>query len=71
MTFPHTVSAPWWTYLTGGRPMRRTGCAFVDRVTGRWVEYYRDRFGREWMAQSRWALFRVPRNTGKSSATQE
>lgn len=49
----------WLFYLTGGRPMTPEGFAFVDRVTGKPVWYWSDKFGRFWMAQSKWALFRV------------
>jgi hypothetical protein len=36
--------------------------AFRDAFNKRMVNYYRDRLGREWMAQSRWSLFRVERS---------
>lgn len=45
--------------LLGGRPMRLVGPAFLDRVSGCMVNYYEDRFGRAWLAESRWSLFRV------------
>lgn len=45
---------------TGGRPMIDRGAAFTDIVSGKQVRYYRDRLGREWMADSGpWSLFRV------------
>jgi hypothetical protein len=47
----------WW--LTGGRPMKYLGCAFIDRVTHKEVNYYRDRLGRGWLATNCWASFRV------------
>jgi hypothetical protein len=47
--------------LTGGRPMRRLGYGFIDRVSGETVSYYIDAFGRCWMATSRWGWFRVDR----------
>lgn len=46
--------------LTGGRPMTRLGCLFIDRVVWREVNRYRDKLGREWMAFGAWSLFRVP-----------
>lgn len=49
-------------WLTGGRPMIDQGYAFADHVTGQDVRYWRDRFGREWMAVTAWASFRVPRS---------
>lgn len=52
--------------LTGGRPMVYEGCAFVDVVVHREVNYYRDRLGRRWMAFSAWSLFRVPSPEGGS-----
>jgi hypothetical protein len=45
--------------ITGGRPMSLIGEAFRDVVSGRMVYYYRDLFGRGWMAENRWAKFRV------------
>lgn len=47
----------WW--LTGGRPMVYKGHAFMDNVALRPVGYYRDRLGRDWLAFSKWSLFRV------------
>lgn len=37
------------------------GSAFIDTVSGNEIRYYTDRFGRKWLAESKWALFRVPR----------
>ena len=45
--------------LTGGRPMRAQGLAFVDRVSGKSVYRFVDGLGREWLAEHRWAPFRV------------
>ena len=53
----------WLMKLTGGRPMRRTGHAFRDTVSGRDVHYFVDWFGRHWMAEHRWASFRVERQS--------
>lgn len=48
--------------LTGGRPMTEEEfCAFVDTVTGEYVNGYRDLWGRRWLATGRWSLFRIPR----------
>lgn len=49
--------------LTGGRPMTNRGYAFTDIVSGRPVYYWRDQFGRAWMANGAWSLFRVPRKS--------
>lgn len=46
--------------LTGGRPMRRVECAFVDAVSHREVWRCEDRLGRRGLAEGPWALFRVP-----------
>lgn len=35
------------------------GFAFTDRVSGRPICYWLDRYGRRWMAEGPWALFRV------------
>lgn len=51
----------WLWRLTGGRPMERLDCLFIDSVVGREVNLYRDRLGRHWMAFGAWSLFRVPR----------
>lgn len=40
--------------------MTYTGPAFYDSIGGVRVNYYRDSLGRDWLATSRWALFRVP-----------
>lgn len=44
----------------GGRPMELKGCAFIDCVSGKEVNYYIDSFGRKWLAESKWSFFRVP-----------
>lgn len=46
--------------VLGGRPMTYLGQAFYDPIGGKPVNYYRDSIGRYWMAEHRWALFRVP-----------
>lgn len=51
------------SHLTGGRPMKREGYAFTDKVSGKGVEYRRDSFGRLWLADGgAWSLFRVRAN---------
>ncbi len=50
----------WFFRLTGGRPMRRLGLVFVPG-NAILVYAFRDAFGREWLATSEWALFRVHR----------
>lgn len=47
--------------LTGGRPMKLIGFAFTDRVDGRAVNYYIDKFDRLWLANGPWSRFRVSR----------
>lgn len=44
--------------VTGGRPMERKSYAFFDIVECKPVFYYRDLFGRYWLATSPWAWFR-------------
>lgn len=39
--------------------MTATGFAFMDVVSGRPVRYWKDRFGRFWLAESAWSIFRV------------
>ena len=53
----------WWHHLTGGRPMQFVASAFMDIVNGRDVNYYRDAFGRPWLAHGRWSKFRVAPTT--------
>jgi hypothetical protein len=46
--------------LTGGRPMKAIDDnLFTDVVSGRRVGLFIDRFGRKWLAEHRWAIFRV------------
>ena len=45
--------------ITGGRPMTRLEGAFTDRVSGEPVSYYRDAFGRRWLANDDYSFFRV------------
>ena len=45
--------------ITGGRPMERLEYRFRDTITNRPVYYYKDYFGRVWMATGAWSLFRV------------
>ena len=45
--------------LTGGRPMQRQDYRFTDVVSGKPVFHFRDFFGRLWLAEHPWALFRV------------
>ena len=51
-------------WILGGRPMHEitdepSYAPFTDVVVGRRVRYWRDRYGRIWMAFSRWSQFRV------------
>ena len=61
----------WWTFaffkVTGGRPMMKSSeVGFRDIVSGKQVEYYIDRFGRKWMADSGpWTWFRVRKQEGR------
>lgn len=57
--------------LTGGRPMKHLGFAFTDVISGKPVSYWRDKFGREWMAVGAWSLFRVRRLHSGSSTPWE
>lgn len=49
-----------------GRQMDREGLAFRDVVSGRPVYYFVDAFGRRWMAEHRWARFRVRATYGSA-----
>ncbi len=49
----------WLWRLTGGRPMKHEGTAFFDRIGQRNVHFFIDKFGRRWLAEHRWAQFRV------------
>lgn len=40
--------------------MKRERCLFVDRVTGKEVFLYTDRYGDKWMAEWNRFFFRVP-----------
>lgn len=46
-------------HFTGGRPMTFDGFAFTDVVVNQPVCYWRDTFGRRWLAFGAWSLFRV------------
>jgi hypothetical protein len=64
-----TTILPRW--LTGGRPMKRLRIGeFRDVVSGKMVYYFRDRYGRGWMANGSWSWFRVraPRRDSKRLA---
>lgn len=50
----------WLWKLTGGRPMRYIRDHFIDVVSDKMVSDYMDRNGKYWMAEHKWALFRVP-----------
>jgi len=45
--------------ITGGRPMERLEYRFRDTITNRPVYYYKDYFGRVWMATGAWSSFRI------------
>ena len=51
--------------ITGGRPMICDGRAFTDIVSGKPVYYFIDLFGRRWLAEHKWAFFRVESEHGK------
>ena len=54
--------ANFWN-LTGGRPMTHRGHAFTDCVSGQSVHHWRDRLGRDWLAEGAWSLFRAAHPT--------
>lgn len=60
-----TARSAWKAFFfkcTGGRPMKKTDEeGFWDKVAQRKVNFYLDAFGREWMANGSWSLFRVRR----------
>lgn len=45
--------------ITGGRPMTHLMDAFPDVVGGGMVGFYRDKFGRVWLADGPWSSTRV------------
>jgi len=47
--------------LTDGRPMKKVGDGFWDSIGGQQVDYYQCKLGKQWMATSPWAWFRVDR----------
>ena len=49
----------WFYWLTGGRPMKRREYRFRSDLSGEPVYLYEDQFGRLWLAETPWALFRV------------
>lgn len=49
--------------LTGGRPMAFMSFRFTDIVNGQPVNWYRDKFGRDYLAHGPWSLFRVGINS--------
>lgn len=57
--------------LTGGRPMRRDGFAFTDRVSGESVCYWTDRLGRRWLATGAWSWFRVSSPSAPTTNPEE
>jgi hypothetical protein len=49
----HNVGLSFLSRLT----MKNTGeCLFVDKVNSREVWLYIDKYGKEWMAQSKWGM---------------
>lgn len=42
------------------QPAPHISGSFMDLVSGKLISYYTDCYGRNWMATSRWAWFRVP-----------
>jgi hypothetical protein len=46
-------------WLTGGRPMNRICYCFEDAICRQPVYFWRDRYGRPWLAHHAWSLFRV------------
>ena len=54
---------PLFYFVTGVRPMRWNGSAFVDVVSGKTVHCVVDAFGRYWLFEHPWARFRVETGT--------
>lgn len=52
-------------WLTGGRPMRRICFCFTDIVSGKPVYMWEDGYGRPWLAERPWSLFRVAPTYGR------
>ena len=57
-------------WLLGGRPMTPLGFAFIDLVSGKPVFYFADKFGRCWLAEHPWSLFRVPAASQKGASDE-
>ena len=49
----------WWHHLTGGRPMTYLRMAVLDLPRGVKLHYWRDAFGRTYIAARRWSLIRT------------
>lgn len=49
-----------WVFLHGYPMVCIERCRFVDKVSGASVGLYRDRYGRTYLAEGRFATFRVP-----------
>lgn len=41
------------------KPMTFEGYAFTDGISGKRIYYYRDAFGKRWMKEGRFGLFKV------------
>ena len=65
MAEQHFAIKMFFRHFTGGRPMICDGHAFIDIVSGKPVYHFIDLFGRHWLAEHRWAFFRVENEHGK------
>ena len=45
--------------LTGGRPMIFIKREFIEHVSGKYVNLYRDKLNRKFLATHKWSIFRV------------
>lgn len=56
-----------WMAATGYPMTCIERCRFVDKVSGAEVGLWRDRYGRTYMAEGKFATFRIPFKTFPSS----
>lgn len=47
-------------HLTGGRPMKLVAFGTRNFQNGKTIDYYQDKLGRGWLAESSWAIKRYP-----------
>lgn len=53
------LAKQFWQFITGYPMTCVERCRFIDRVSGKEVGVYRDRYGRTYLAEGPFATFRV------------